>query len=186
MDTVSSRWYSFSHTSIRHLIYIAIYSQTFGHGLHAGWPSKIWSTSQVSWWQTCLRTQGMAWSVNDSGAALRWCKLWQSMSNCLPRCIYSTKTTILLHPFNGLFFQDNHTQTDMLITRLHSPTRGGINNTQACGLSLWYLYGQPHVYPQVEWAIPTFTPQPQSITAYWLVLISTPVSWWGRIDKTYL
>jgi len=29
-----------------------------------------------------------------------------------------------------------------------------------------------HVYPQVEWTISAFTPQPQSITALWLVLIS--------------
>jgi len=31
-----------------------------------------------------------------------------------------------------------------------------------------------HVYPQVEWTIPAFTPQLQSITALWLVLISRP------------
>ena len=43
----------------------------------------------------------------------------------------------------------------------------------------------PHVYPQVEWTIPGFTPQPQSVTAFWLVLISCPTegrrlswSWW--------
>jgi len=29
-----------------------------------------------------------------------------------------------------------------------------------------------HVYPQVEGAIPAFTPQPHSITALWTVLIS--------------
>ena len=44
----------------------------------------------------------------------------------------------------------------------------------------------PHVYPQVEWDIPVFTPQPQSITALWLVLIPSPVegrrlSWPERI-----
>jgi len=27
------------------------------------------------------------------------------------------------------------------------------------------------VYPQVEWTIPAFTPQPQSVTALWPVLI---------------
>jgi len=32
----------------------------------------------------------------------------------------------------------------------------------------------PHVYPQVEWAIPAFAPQPQSVTALWPVLISHP------------
>jgi len=32
----------------------------------------------------------------------------------------------------------------------------------------------PHVYPQVEWTIHAFTPQPQSMTALWLVLISRP------------
>ena len=32
----------------------------------------------------------------------------------------------------------------------------------------------PHVYPQVKWAIPAFTPQPQSIPELWLVLISRP------------
>jgi len=32
----------------------------------------------------------------------------------------------------------------------------------------------PHVYPQVEWITHAFTPQPQSITALWLVLISRP------------
>jgi len=43
----------------------------------------------------------------------------------------------------------------------------------------------PHVYPQVEWTIPAFTPQPQSITALWPVLISCPTlgrrlswPWW--------
>ena len=30
----------------------------------------------------------------------------------------------------------------------------------------------PHVYPQVEGAIPAFTAQPQSDTTFWLVLIS--------------
>jgi len=29
----------------------------------------------------------------------------------------------------------------------------------------------PHVYPQVEQTIPTFTPHPQSVTAFWTVLI---------------
>jgi len=32
----------------------------------------------------------------------------------------------------------------------------------------------PHVYPLVEWTIPAFTPQPQSITTLSLVLISRP------------
>jgi len=32
----------------------------------------------------------------------------------------------------------------------------------------------PHVYPQVEWTIPAFTAQPQSIVALRLVLISRP------------
>jgi len=45
----------------------------------------------------------------------------------------------------------------------------------------------PHVYPQVEWTIPAFTPQPQSITARWLVLISRPaesrrLSWPGWLQ----
>jgi len=35
--------------------------------------------------------------------------------------------------------------------------------------------GHPHVYPQVEWTISAFIPQPQSITALWLVLISVPL-----------
>jgi len=30
----------------------------------------------------------------------------------------------------------------------------------------------PHVYPRMEWTIPAFTTQPQSITALWLALIS--------------
>jgi len=32
----------------------------------------------------------------------------------------------------------------------------------------------PHVYQLVKYTIPGFTPQPQSITALWLVLISRP------------
>ena len=32
----------------------------------------------------------------------------------------------------------------------------------------------PHVYPQVEWTIPAFTPQPQSVTMLWPVLIFHP------------
>jgi len=44
-------------------------------------------------------------------------------------------------------------------------------------------------YIQVEWTIPAFTPQPQSITALWLVLISRPtegrrLSWRKRISLT--
>jgi len=44
----------------------------------------------------------------------------------------------------------------------------------------------PQVYPQVECTIPAFTPQPQSITALWLVLISRPaegrrLSWPGKL-----
>jgi len=46
----------------------------------------------------------------------------------------------------------------------------------------------PHVYPQMEWTIPAFPPQPQSITALWLVLISHPaegrwLSWPGWFDE---
>jgi len=46
----------------------------------------------------------------------------------------------------------------------------------------------PHVYPQVEWTIPAFTPQPQSITALWLLLISRPdegrrLSWPGWLGE---
>jgi len=42
----------------------------------------------------------------------------------------------------------------------------------------------PHVYPQVEWTIPAFNLQPQSVAALWLVLISRPtkgrrLSWPG-------
>jgi len=29
----------------------------------------------------------------------------------------------------------------------------------------------PHVYPQVEWTVPAFTPQPQSVTALWPLLV---------------
>jgi len=36
-----------------------------------------------------------------------------------------------------------------------------------------------HVYPQVEWTIPAFTPQPKSITALWPVLIFCPTE--GRM-----
>ena len=52
----------------------------------------------------------------------------------------------------------------------------------------------PHVYPQVEWNIPAFTPQPQSITAVWLVLISRPAEgrrlswprWLGEILRWFI
>ena len=47
----------------------------------------------------------------------------------------------------------------------------------------------PHVYPQVEWTIPAFTPQLQSIITLWLVLISCPdegrrLSWPGKYIVT--
>jgi len=47
----------------------------------------------------------------------------------------------------------------------------------------------PHVYPQVEWTIPAFTPQPQSITALWQ-LISRPIegtrlSWPGWLGEIW-
>jgi len=46
----------------------------------------------------------------------------------------------------------------------------------------------PDVYPQVEWTIPAFTPQSQSVTALWLVLISRPderrrLSWPGWLGE---
>jgi len=45
-----------------------------------------------------------------------------------------------------------------------------------------------HGYPQVEWTIPASTPQPQSITALWLVLISCAaegrrLSWPGWLGE---
>jgi len=52
----------------------------------------------------------------------------------------------------------------------------------------------PHIYPQVEWTIPAFTPQPQSVTALWLVLIFRPtdgrrLSWpesgWLQTEVVY-
>jgi len=52
----------------------------------------------------------------------------------------------------------------------------------------------PRIYPQVEWTVPAFTPQPQSITALWLVLISRPAEgrrlswrgWLGEILKWFI
>jgi len=46
----------------------------------------------------------------------------------------------------------------------------------------------PHVYSQVEWTIPAFTPQLQSVTTLWLVLISCPtedrrLSWPVRLGE---
>jgi len=46
-----------------------------------------------------------------------------------------------------------------------------------------------HVYPQAEWEIPAFTPQLQSISRLWLVLISHPaegrrLSWPGWLGET--
>jgi len=43
-----------------------------------------------------------------------------------------------------------------------------------------------NIYPQVEWTIPIFTPQPQSITTFWPVLIFLPaegrrLSWCSSI-----
>jgi len=38
---------------------------------------------------------------------------------------------------------------------------------------------RPHVYPQVEWTIRAFTPQPQSITALWPALVPCPTE--GRM-----
>jgi len=36
----------------------------------------------------------------------------------------------------------------------------------------------PHVHPLVEWTMPAFTPQPQSVTALWPILISRIPSRW--------
>jgi len=52
----------------------------------------------------------------------------------------------------------------------------------------------PQVYPQVEWTIPAFTPQPQSITALWLAFISRPTegrrlswtAWLGEILRRFI
>jgi len=50
------------------------------------------------------------------------------------------------------------------------------------GLHIFTCY--LHVYPQMEWAIPDFSPQLQRITMLWLVLIfhsteGTRLSWTG-------
>jgi len=53
----------------------------------------------------------------------------------------------------------------------------------------WYSFTcHPLVYPQVEWAISAFTPQLQSITAVWLMLILLPgegrrLSWPGWLGE---
>jgi len=39
----------------------------------------------------------------------------------------------------------------------------------------------PHTYPQVEWTIPAFTSQPQSVTACWPVLIFRPAEGRGWV-----
>jgi len=52
----------------------------------------------------------------------------------------------------------------------------------------------PHVYPQAEWAVPAFIPQPHSITAFWLVFISHPAEcrrlswpgWHGEILRWFV
>ena len=46
----------------------------------------------------------------------------------------------------------------------------------------------PHVYPQLKWTIHACTPQPQTITTLWLVLISSPakdrrLSWPGWLGE---
>ena len=51
----------------------------------------------------------------------------------------------------------------------------------------------PYVYPQVEWTIPAFNPQPHSIAALWLVLIFRPAEgrklswpeWLGEILRWF-
>jgi len=58
---------------------------------------------------------------------------------------------------------------------------------------LYHVPCHPHVYPQVEWTIPAFTPQSQSIIALWLVLISRPSkdmklslpAWHGEIPRWF-
>jgi len=45
-----------------------------------------------------------------------------------------------------------------------------------------------HVYPQVESTVPAFKPQPQSVAALWLVLVSRPgegrrLSWRGWLGE---
>jgi len=44
----------------------------------------------------------------------------------------------------------------------------------------------PHVYPQVEWTMPAFTPQPQSVTALWPVLIFRPLRVEGWVGLSYM
>ena len=46
----------------------------------------------------------------------------------------------------------------------------------------------PHIYPHMEWAMTAFTCQPQSITAFWPIIISHPtevrrLSWCGWLDE---
>jgi len=62
---------------------------------------------------------------------------------------------------------------ELLVSRRSGMTRG-IEGSQS-------FTCHPHVYPQVGLAIPAFTPQPQSVTALWLVLISRRAE--GRIQS---
>jgi len=44
---------------------------------------------------------------------------------------------------------------------------------------------QPHVYPQTEWTVPAFTPQPQNVTALWPSTEGRRLSWcqWSVINR---
>jgi len=59
----------------------------------------------------------------------------------------------------------------------------------ACVNEEWHSFTcHPHVCPQVEWTIPAFNLQPQSIATLWLVLISHPtegrrLSWPGLLGE---
>jgi len=46
----------------------------------------------------------------------------------------------------------------------------------------------PHVYPQVEWTIPAFTPQPQNVTAFSVPLRVEDwvgLSGWSQTEVVY-
>jgi len=74
---------------------------------------------------------------------------------------------------------DLYTALSWLISKVKRSGMAHVNDSFTC---------HPHVYLQVEWTMPAFTPQLQSITALWLVLISHPaegrrLSWPGWLGK---
>jgi len=166
-------------------------------------PRRCTLSQTTNWFRRCARTDALAWfDIMSWKAKGHWHCITPTYHTSIT--LYSkkqgstnarNKSYCLTPSFSvkNVCSKKNHCQQvskqDICIA-LHNARHSSLKCSGMAPVnegSHSFTY-HPHVYPQVEWAIPAFTTQPHSITALWLVLISRPaqgrrLSWPGWLSE---